>query len=269
MLVDQKEQQDQSNKSQESQDKTPDSQQQTLVAALQSVVQPLQASIQSLQQEQIKLRQEQDQQQEAEKKSHRLESTDLRSLIEEAGEDTASDDKYDKLSNKQIVEAVCTAVETAMSANNERIKEELGTSSKPSDEKLQKIEKALMIIVAKMSLDQAKQQHQDFDKFTPEIMEVMKKYPGIEYADAYLLAKSKKAENGTPKSVSDTERPNSFASRPSERESSSVDQGDELSRVASRARESRESSSSKTGIVQFRSILDEAVNRIVDSIPGT
>lgn len=234
-----------------------------LSAALQQALQPLQASIASLQQQQQQLQQSQSSKVEADKKAQLDKQSSLSELLADLDEEevVTTEDKLDKMSNRQLVDVLVNATETAIAANNERVKAELGTGSKAIEEKLGGLEKALMTIVARMGVDQVRKQFTDFDQHTEEVAAVMAKYPGMDFKDAYVLAKGLKAGPTPPAKVVETEKPDNFITAMQPRREAPVGE-DAYAVVAARGKANRSQSAGMPtgGLAGFRDILRKAID---------
>lgn len=187
---------------------------------------------------------------------------DLKKLIEAAGEDEVTDDKYENLSKKQLVDIICSAVDTAIDGQKKSSLSDVEKLMRPNIEKVGQIEKALMTVVAGLGLQETKKKFTDFDEHKEQVIEVMKKYPGIDYEDAYIIAKGKKA--GVPRVVADTERPDDYGTPPSNQNSKSDMTDDAFAVIANRGREARGASKiSESGVVGFRGIVEAALDKVL------
>lgn len=235
-----------------------------LSAALQQALQPLQASIASLQQQQQQLGIDQARKLEADKKAQLDKQSSLSELLADLDEEevVTTEDKLEKMSKRQLVDVLVNATETAIAANNERVKAELGTGSKAIEEKLGGLEKALMTIVARMGVDQARKQFTDFDQHTEAVAAVMAKYPGMDFQDAYVLAKGLKAGQTPPAKVAETEKPDNFVTAMQPRREAAVGE-DAYAIVAARGKANRSQSAGVPtgGLAGFREILRDAIDK--------
>lgn len=186
------------------------------------------------------------------------------------------DDKFDRLTNKQMMEVIADAMDGALKANSELVKQELTQKYQEDIKRFDEVEKATMGIIAHMGLSEARKKHPDFDQFKEDIGKVMTQYPNIGYDDAYLIAKSRKAGSVPPRSNVESERPDSFGTAPTSRRTSS-DEGDSpmnedaFAKMAARGRQSRGRSAggdeqdNRSGIVGFRALANDALDRMLES----
>ena len=216
---------------------------------------PLQSAVQELklQQDQLRL-----------SVQPKPQPSDLKSILDEIDDESEVDDKYDKLSNKQLVDVVCSAMDTALESHTESLKKDLSGITQPGLEKVNNLERAVMAIAANLGVGAARQKFTDFDEYKKEIEQVIIKYPGIDFDDAYLLAKSKRASNTPPKNQIDTEKPQSFATNPSARSQQHINNND-LEIIAARGRESRGGSTNQGGVVGFRNAVNAAIEKVLSA----
>ena len=166
-----------------------------VIAPIQTALVDLQGKFQGLQEQQI-----------------RAESKPGKTPVEEMDEmlnELSTDDKYDKLSNKQMLDVISASLDTALKANAQVVRESIVEDMKPTLEKVGTLEKTTLQLIAGIGVKEARSKHKDFDEHLPEIKAVLTRYPGMEYDDAYLLAKSQKAGALPPKGQIDTEKPQS------------------------------------------------------------
>lgn len=173
------------------------------------------------------------------------------------------DDKFDKLSNKQLVEVVSTAFDSALKANTVQVRDSVLEGIKPDMEKIGNLEQVTMKIIAGLGVQQARSQHKDFDEHSEEIKAVLEVYPGMDYTDAYLLAKSKKAGNTPPADHIDTEKPGSNATIPSTAPEPTAMSAENMRIIAERGREA--AGETKHGVVAFRELCDAAVDKVLSA----
>jgi len=169
------------------------------------------------------------------------------------------EEKVDNLSNMQMLTAMCNAVETAISNNNNNLRADVIKDMTPALAKVNNLEKIAYGIVAQQGVAAARSKYDDFDQFAPEISKKMGEVPGLDFEDAYLLVKSK-----TPtRTQVETEKPSSNAVVPSGRTPAGRPPGmSDMEIVAQRGRESR-GMSAKRGVGLFREIVAEALERTV------
>jgi hypothetical protein len=154
-------------------------------------------------------------------------------------------DKYEHLTNKQLVTLISNTMDKALKAQQDAVTENIFKSLEPSQKKLNDIEKITAKMIANMGLNEARSKYGDFDNHRDVIGGILQQYPNMNFEDAYLLAKSKAPGKVPPKSAMETERPNIGLSLPSQ--------------AASR----QGSSSSSSGVTGFRDMLDAVLDSIV------
>lgn len=192
------------------------------------------------------------------------EPKDIRELLEEATGDAGDDDKYERLSNKQLVDIVCSAVDTALSSQADVIKSSLVSAAKPDSEKVANLERLTMQIVARLGLSEARKQFPDFDNHKEDITKILSVYPGMDFQDAYLLAKSKAASTVAPRGFVDTEKPGSGPT-PSPSRGDMPMGDDAFAIMAGRGRAARSGDTNKSGLSGFRSIVDAAIDKTLSN----
>ncbi len=175
------------------------------------------------------------------------------------------DDKYDKLSNKQMLDVISTSLDNALKANTESVRQSIAEDMKPAMDKVGTLEKATMQIIAGMGVKDARSKHKDFDEHLPEIKEVLNKYPGMDYSDAYLLAKSQKAGAVPPRGQIDTEKPQSTGAVPSGQPDPTPLTGDNMAIIAQRGRDARSGGQQKTGRAGFMELAEASADKILSA----
>ncbi len=173
-----------------------------------------------------------------------------------------SDDKYDKLSNKQMLDVISTSLDSALKANAQSVRESIADDMKPTLEKVGTIEKTTLQMIANMGIKDARSKHPDFDKHIPEITEVLKKYPGMDYNDAYMLAKSQKAGALPPRGQIDTEKPQSTGAAPPQDADPTAMTTDNMEAMANRGKDSR-SGRQLHGKAGFMAIAEAAADKVL------
>lgn len=204
-----------------------------------------------------------------EKEAKLRNDADIKKLFTEAKEEPKKESGIDDLSPSQLLNVVADGFEKVMAANAEQTKLNMEATAKASDDKLTGITSVLQGVVAKMSIDATKNAHKDFEDMRPRMIEVNKKYPGMDAEDMYLLAKSKVAGNTPPKKKVESERPDSHLTGAegmedlddaiSERDNSSMQpQG------RARSKEQGAKQGRQSGIVQFRNFVRNAAEKVVN-----
>lgn len=173
------------------------------------------------------------------------------------------EDKFDKLSNRQLVDVMSSAFDSALKTNATQVKDSVLEGLKPDLEKVGNLEKVTMKIMAGLGVQQARSQHKDFDEHIEEIKAVLETYPGMSYDDAYYLAKSHKAGSIPPASHIDTEKPGSTVAVPSNEPTPPDLSSNAMEIMAERGKESR--AETKHGIVQFRELCEAAAEKVLSA----
>jgi hypothetical protein len=123
-----------------------------------------------------------------------------------------------------------------------------------------------MSVVAGLGLSEARKKFSDFDDYRQDIGGILEKYPNMDFEDAYIMAKSKRAGTVPPRSQTETERPAASATVPTRgRAGNSMPTDDEFAVIAARGRQaaSRDAEQKVAGIVGFRNLVDAAVDRLL------
>jgi hypothetical protein len=191
---------------------------------------------------------------------------DLMDIDEDAA---VSDDRYEQLTNKQLIDVITKSVDRAIGNQKSSALHLIDNSLKSDRERVAKLEVATMRILAGLGVSEARRKFNDFDRYSDKIGNVMQKYPGIDFEDAYHLVKSKEASRVPSNDMMETEKPDSFASsrsdvrRSSVEKPAAVDESDEMSIISNRGRSREQSKVNESGIVGFRSLLDDAIDEVL------
>lgn len=196
----------------------------------------------------------------------------IKKLFTVAKDEPKKDSGIDDLSPSQLLDVVADGFEKVMVANAEQTKLNIEAAAKVSDDKVNSITSVLQGVVAKLSFDAVKSEHTDFDTMRPGMIKVNEKYPGMDAADMYVLAKGWEAGKTPPKKVAESERPGSHLTVAGEmeglddalnlRDNSSMNpQGKARSKEQQSGRQG-----SKPGIVNFRDFVSAAASKVVDEM---
>lgn len=234
----------------------------TMDERLMEIIAPLQQSIQEIQQNQQSTVKAKVQEEKDEEKQRQDAASDIRNLLSEIDIDD-TEDKFSQLSNKQLIDVICDAFDTAMGARTSQLEERISANMSPNNERLDKIQKVLMHVIAGLGLQETRAKFQDFDQFKEDIGKVMQTYPGMSYEDAYMLAKTKKAGDVPPRGETEAERPGDFATTPMSPGGAAVPGNLAAHTMSGRGSESRQDTSPVAGIVNFRSMVDRAADRVL------
>lgn len=204
-----------------------------------------------------------------EKQASLQNDADIKKLFTVAKDEPKNESGVDDLSPSQLLDVVADGFEKVMVANAEQMKLNIEAAAKASDDKLTGITSVLQGVVAKMSIDATKTAHSDFEDMRPGMIEVNKKYPGMDAEDMYLLAKGKVAGKTPPKKKVESERPGSHLTGAgemeglddalAERDNSGMD-----AQGKARSKEQGRQQGRQPGIVQFREFVKAAASKVVD-----
>ncbi len=200
----------------------------------------------------------------------KLESeVDIKKLFAKEKTEPKRESGIDDLTPSQLLDVVADGFEKVMEANAEQAKLSIEAATKASDDKLTGITSVLQGVVAKMSIDDTKSKHTDFEDMRPGMIEVNKKYPGMDAEDMYLLAKSKVAGTQAPRKHVQSERPGSHMTGAEGHDGTIALRDDTNMLPQGRARsKEQQDSGRKQGIVQFRDFVKTAAEKVVDANPA-
>jgi dihydroneopterin aldolase len=134
----------------------------------------------------------------------------IETLLQEV--DTPVDDaKFENMSKKQLVDVMCTAIESALASQQEHILAQVGQSSTPNDNRLAVVEKTLMSLLAKAASDETRSKHVDYDEYSADISKIMGENPAISFERAYFIAKSERVGQVPAPQLVNTEKPVNYA----------------------------------------------------------
>jgi len=199
---------------------------------------------------------------EAAKQAQLNKDADLAAMLDNVDMSEGTEDKYDKLSNRQIIDVIAGAVETAMEANTAKIKNDISQSLKPNADKMVVMERAVMTILGTLGMQETRSKHADFDEHKDEIAKVMGENPALSFEDGYYLAKSRKAGSLPPSGQINTEKPTDSV-WPQENAGAVVPNQAALQEMADRGRESRDDTAvTKSGTVGIRNIIAVGMEKV-------
>lgn len=223
----------------------------------------LQQAKQDLEQVQNKLKEKDQLEKEAQEKAEAdklAAESDIRELMKaETGVEDDKAEKINQLTNVQVLDVVSNAFETAIEGKAQLAMKEFGKQLVKVDERVDKIQNAVMQQVAVAGINAARGKFKDFDDYREDISKVLNQYPGIDIQDAYLLAKSHKAGDIPPKDQIDSEKPDVTMTRSRRSEST-----DESTGKKGERKEWTQESDSKSGIAGFRKILSSGLDRVLE-----
>ena len=129
-----------------------------------------------------------------------------------------SEDKdvdIEDLSNKEILDIIANAFDTAIDAKAAIATEEAAKGTALLSKKLDSMRDYILQKDAVEGINAARGKFKDFDKFEEDIKGIFKVYPSMSPEDACLLAKSKKAKEVPAPEETDSERPINLGTRQS------------------------------------------------------
>lgn len=160
---------------------------------------------------------------------------------------TASREDGDQLSQKELVDIMSNAVGRAIEANSKLLLQEVANKIKETDSGVVEIKSVLTDLLAGLSVNQARTQFPDFDKYSEPASRILQSTKGLSPQQAYLLAKAQAASTQPDPEKVSSERPTGApASISSNRE------------IVSRQNDESEVSSSS------RKIFQDAVSAAID-----
>lgn len=239
---------------------------------LQAQIEQLQATAKESKDAMEALQVETEKKEKLEKETKLQSDADIKKLFTVAKEEPKKESGIDDLSPSQLLDVVADGFEKVMVANAEQMKLNIEAATKTADDKLNGITSVLQGVVAKLSIDATKSAHSDFEDMRPGMIEVNKKYPGMDAEDMYLLAKSKIAGTAPPKKKVESERPGSHLTAAGEmeglddalnaRDNSSMNpQGQARSKDQQGRRQGMQ-----PGIVKYRDFVKAAAEKVVDEM---
>ena len=203
--------------------------------------------------------------QEAARQAQLDKDADISGMLDDVNVSDDGDDKYEKMSKRQMVEVIAGAVETALEASAVKIKNDIGQSAAEGNKKVDKIENAVMSILGHMGAQETRSKHDDFDDYAEDMSKIMGNVAGLSFDDAYLLAKSKRAGNVAKKSQIDSEKPTDTAWSPNGAQGGALPTQTALQTMADRGKDARENAAAtESGTVGFRNILKAGMDRAID-----
>jgi len=173
---------------------------------------------------------------------------DIKKLLSE--KDSSTD--YDDLSNKEILDIVANAFDTAIEARTKLAASEVEKPLVEINKKIESIQKYLLHREAASGIDAARNKFKDFDDYKEDIAKIFEAYPGISPEDAYILAKGHKASDEPPESETASEKPISLGTR--------------AAAAVERYEKIKKEKSSKIPMSPqraFKSFLDEAADKVL------
>jgi hypothetical protein len=187
----------------------------------------------------------------------------IRGLLDDAlpeENDNSDSNSVDDLSNKDMLDIIGNVFNTAVDAKIQQFGEKVDNNLVSMQQSQNDIGKAVGKILAGIGVQTARQQHPDFKEYENDINDVLNKYPGMNLEDAYVLAKGSKAGDTPPQNIVATERPNvQHNSIPNQRPNQmNIDRSNQNNSGRTDAKHR------SSGIVDFRSMVDAAIEKKVD-----
>jgi len=215
--------------------------------------QVLKTQLQEQKNAELKRQQAEQAEKDAEEANKLAEDADLKKILKMAEDD----DKYDSLTNKELINLFSDSLETALEARQKQQSQVLNSKVQDLVNEISKTQKAIMQVATVIDTKDVKAQNPDFDEYQSEAAVIMQDIPHISVEDAYLLAKSRKAKATVSQKDVDREKPNTTMVR------SPVDRTAEGEEGLERVRKTSASERRKSGIVGVRDIIDAGLDKIM------
>ncbi len=178
------------------------------------------------------------------------EEADLKNVLK-----TFEADKYDTLTNKEIIDVMAQTVDTALTARQKQLNQVLENRIGDLASEISKTQKAIMNVATTIDIRDVKSKHEDFDNYQKEAAIIMQDTPGISVERAYLLAKAEAAAKVPPKKELDREKPDTTVTRSAADRTAEVEERRERQRTSASER--------KVGIAGVRDIIDAGIEKIL------
>jgi hypothetical protein len=157
-----------------------------------------------------------------------MREADLRGALSDAfTPDKTGKADVEDLDQKELITIMADAVGSTSAAQGKLILKRVEEMMKETNEKILGTQKALVGLMAGMSVDQARSSFRDFDDYREDIGEILKSTNGLSPEDAYLLAKSRRAKNQATQGEVETERPSGSTTVASSYQEKKISGGDE------------------------------------------
>jgi len=205
--------------------------------------QVLKTQLQEQKNAELKRQQAEQAEKDAEEANKLAEDADLKKILKMAEDD----DKYDSLTNKELINLFSDSLETALEARQKQQSQVLNSKVQDLVNEISKTQKAIMQVATVIDTKDVK----------GEAAVIMQDIPHISVEDAYLLAKSRKAKATVSQKDVDREKPNTTMVR------SPVDRTAEGEEGIERVRKTSASERRKSGIVGVRDIIDAGLDKIM------
>jgi len=161
-----------------------------------------------------------------------------------------TDIDVDALSNKEVLDIVATAFDSAFDAKAKMASAELSRPLEELSSKMDGIQKYLLQREAASGIEGARSKFSDFDTYKEDIGKIFDTYPGIAVEDAYILAKGHKVGDSPNQKEVETEKPTSLGTRAAAAETAYAETKKDDKKVINPA--------SRKG---FKAFLDKAVEK--------
>ncbi len=175
---------------------------------------------------------------------------DIKNLLSGSGDDR----KYDDLSNKEMLEVMAEAVDTAIGANTKLATSEMVKPLSEITERLDKMQTYLLQKEASSGIEKARSDYKDFDDYNEEISNIFNMYPGIKVDDAYILAKGHKVGNEPPQKEIESEKPINLGTRAANAQKRHDDRVEKIR---------KEGGGGVSKVRSLRSSIHSAVDRVI------
>ena len=164
-------------------------------------------------------------------------------------------DKYEQLTNRELVDIVANAVETSIEAKSKQLANTIEGKIGDLSSQLIGTQKAVMSIATTIDAKDVANKHSDFDKYQKAAATIMQDTPGISVERAYLLAKAEAAAELPAKNELERERPNNVISRSHVDNTADTDER--------RERQGTSASKRKTGTAGIRDIINAGIDKVM------
>ena len=143
-----------------------------------------------------------------EKRQQLLDEADLKKLLAVDDGEELKKKNVEDLSNREVIDIMANAVETALKASREQAGMDADEKVKELGETVGTIKQILISMRASELVDSAKAKYEDFGEYQDDVRELVTRvYPGMTPEHAYMIAKSTRSATGDTKSRLASERP--------------------------------------------------------------
>lgn len=153
---------------------------------------------------------------------------DLRGALSDAfTPDKTGKADVEDLDQKELITIMADAVGSTSVAQGKLILNRVEEMMKETNEKVLGTQKALVGLMAGMSVNQARSNFKDFDQYKEDIGGILESTSGLSPEDAYLLAKSRRAKDQLTQGEVETEKPSGSMTIASSHQEKKISSGSE------------------------------------------